>query len=227
MAFSQPDETLSATNEDSLYNQAIDYLKSDIWQFRDAGVALLVQLNDLDTTQIIAILINSLKDEIDSPLSLEGAAGTYFTVSEYLKNKYCLELRKFGSVAKREILKRLVSAEGEFKSRFIILLGFLGDESYRDKIRQIYYDSNDGYLRLFALRGLMSFKDNEDVPLFKDALNDDFQAINNTDVVTRGKSLYIIRMDAAGALGMRGFKLKPDGDNYIIISEPDSGANRK
>jgi hypothetical protein len=188
MAFSQPDETLSATNEDSLYNQAIDYLKSDIWQFRDAGVALLVQLNDLDTTQIIAILINSLKDEIDSPLSLEGAAGTYFTVSEYLKNKYCLELRKFGSVAKREILKRLVSAEGEFKSRFIILLGFLGDESYRDKIRQIYYDSNDGYLRLFA---------------------------------------YIIRMDAAGALGMRGFKLKPDGDNYIIISEPDSGANRK
>lgn len=227
MVFSQSDESHSATREDSLLNQALDNLQSDNWQFRDAGVSILTQIKDLDTSQVIDILINSLRDEIDDPLSFKAATGTYFTVTEYLRNLYCLTLKKYGEAAKRQILKRLDSAEGELKSRFIIILGFLGDKSYRDSIRRIYYDSEDGYLRLFALRSLIHFEDNEDVPLFKKALTDEFQVDDHSDVLTRRKNFYMIRMDAAGALAMRGYKLKPDGDSYIIISEPDSEDNHE
>lgn len=213
---------MAAVNEDSLFQKALDYLKSDDWQTRDAGASILTGLINKDSTEIIAILINALQDEIDNPLSLKGAAGTYTTINEYLKNHYCQELIKLGPVTGREIIKRLDSVKGELKSRLIIILGFLGEKAYRDKIRKIYYDSNDGYLRLFALRGLMMFKDNEDIPLFKDALEDDFQAFNNSDVIPRRKNVYIIRMDAAGALGMRGYKLKAEGHSYIITAEPDS-----
>ncbi len=203
------------------YEEVLDLLGSEDWEEREIGVYRLIELQAIDSAQKVEILINSLRNEIESPSSTEMAVGTYMTINEYLKNQYCLAIKKFGAVAKDAITRRLDSALGELKSRLTILLGFLGEETYHDDIRHIYYTSEDGYLRLFAIRALMSFKDTSDVSVFKDALEDDFQTTNYSDIVGRDKGIYIIRMDAAGALGMMGFELKPDGSSYKITAEPE------
>lgn len=201
--------------------EAIDLLSSANWMERSAGAMRLSELADIDLNQKVEILVNSLRNEIDAPLSMDMAEGSYMTINEYLKNQYCLTIKGLGTSAKETIIKSLNSTSGELKSRLMIILGLLGEKVYKNDIRKIYYSSEDGYLRLFALRALISFGDLEDVPLFKDALNDEFQAYNNSDVVGRNKNIYIIRMDAAGILGMLGYKLKAMGDGYIILSEPE------
>jgi HEAT repeat protein len=210
--------------QDYSLNAVNSLLESNEWPDRAAAVGRLQESDEIDSTTAVNLLITALESEIKNPLSNEHATGTYVSITEFLRNRYCLGLISYGKKAEEIIIPLLNSTSGELHSRLLIVLGHLRNEKYLDDVRRIFRNSPDGYLRLFALRALIKNDKKEDIKLFKDALKDDFKVVSGRDYKTGERRYdYIIRMDAAGALSMRGFKLKPDGDSYIIVSEPESG----
>lgn len=214
----------SGYSQDFSLNAVNSLLESNEWRDRAAAVGRLQESNEIDSTTAVNLLISALESEIKNPLSTEHATGTYVSITEFLRNRYCLGLISYGKKAEEIIIPLLNSISGELHSRLLIVLGHLKNEKYLDDVRGIFRNSPDGYLRLFALRALIKNAKDEDIPLFKQALKDDFQCRTGRNYETGEiEYKYIIRMDAAGALGIRGFKLKPDGDSYIIVSEPEPG----
>jgi hypothetical protein len=184
----------------------------------------LQESNEIDSITAVNLLISALESEIINPLSNEHATKTYFSITEFLRNRYCLGLISYGKKAEEIIIPLIDSTSDELRSRLLIVMGHLKSEKYLDDVKSIFRTSSDGYLRLFALRALIMNERTEDIPLFKQALNDDFKCISGFDPETgEPRFIYIIRMDAAGALGMRGFEMKREGDSYLIVSEPEPG----
>jgi len=210
--------------QDYSLNAVNSLLESIEWRDRAAAVGRLRESNEIDSTTAVNLLITALGSEIKNPLSNEHATGTYVSITEFLRNQYCLGLISYGKKAEEIIIPLLNSTSGELHSRLLMVLGHLKNEEYLDDVRRIFRNSADGYLRLFALRVLIKNEKKEDIELFKDALKDDFKVVSGRNYETGEiEYKYIIRMDAAGGLGIRGFKLKREGDSYIIVSEPEPG----
>jgi len=200
------DDDVTPTQIDSMF------LEPNLYS-RAKASAILARGQVVDISKAIEILILELEKEIENPLSWEYTHGFTVPITEILRYEYCVALINLISKEQRGLLYPYIdSASGEVQKRLIISLGYFGDEDVRSQVRDIYLESDNGFLRYRAMAVISRNTDALDLPIIKLALNDDFECENTID-------REIIQESALTAFRKLGLTVKKQGDKYIIIED--------
>jgi hypothetical protein len=185
------------------------------------AVDLLTNNSHVDTVMATSILINSLKEEFENPTSNQMAVGSYFTITQFIQYQYMVGLQRLGNTSRDSINQRLINTNGAFKERLILTMGLMGDTGVHSLLKPLYHNSTDPFTRYIAILALSGFKDANDIPIFLNAINDEYYVIKSGYVRDTERTRdYIIRAVSACALMDLGYKLKRKGNAYIVILAP-------
>jgi len=190
------------------------------------GVAILGMGNVVDTTSALKMLINVLQEEIKNPSSDAFSYKWLKPETEVIKNECSLAIfNLFLKGPKNKLYEYLDSTTGELHSRIVLILGWLGNMDVRGEVRNIYLSNADPYMRYNAIDVMNRVPDTLDIPILKQALEDDFYVEDRF-----GNKYWLIKGTAAGALINMGFTIERHGENYekwVIVKEPEPGANHE
>ena len=209
----------SKTAENVSANEIKALLVSDNFADRECAAHILGKGVVIDTTEAIQLLINALKNEVDSAISYQNLEHSSLPQTELLKLGYLSSLEALADTGKAIIKKYLESSTGEFRTRLIILMARLGDPVARVEIRNILLNDTDPYLRFDAAGVILDSPSEGDIPALREALKDTFYA----EDISHNR-FYGVRINAANALMKLGFEMKRIGqhlENYEIVREPE------
>lgn len=171
----------------------------------------------LDSISAINELALALRAETDNPISRSIAPTTYVPETEFLKYNYCSTIIRLSNSNTDYINDLLTNASGDYKIYLIMMLGYFQDSTAHHEIGQIYKNSTDPYIRLYAIKALESYKDTLDIPIFTAALYDSLTAYDYID--ESGTPINIwhpINNEAAATLKYMGYDIVKEGDSYIV-----------
>jgi len=180
---------------DSMFVSA-DYMK------RAMAAALAANGKVADTVKCVELLVDALAGELSNPFSDKMASEVSSTITEFLLEQYLYDFRvllyKKGSGLIKPYFQK---SSGDLKTCLILVAGLLGDKDVRDDIRNIYLESDSGFMRSQAIRVMNIFPDINDIPILKKALKDEYYRVDKN-----GNEIRFIQGNARGALLKLGFE---------------------
>lgn len=184
-------------------------LASPDFQAHEIAVDQLTTGLEVDTVDATTILLDALEREVANPTSYAMAARSYLTITGFIQHHHIRGLTRLGHIAVDSIYERFLSARTAMKARYIIALGLMKDSRVHDLLGPLYLESEDPFIRFKAISALRGYKDTLDIPIFVEALKDDYHVIAsgyvNDTVTTRD---YLISTEARLALRELGYKFR-------------------
>ena len=196
-------------------------LNSDKWFERENAALSLVKSHNIEKKQAVDLLLSTLIDEINSPLSIEKLAGSDGNITEVLKNVYCSAICSLGNDIVPYLEEKYYDTKGEYRDWLVVIIGFQQSEKVHSELRTLVIDNKNGWLRLKAIKALKMFHDSIDVDIFKTALADSFVVTRDSHVSNEMRYVYPIRAVAAGALKQFGYEVKRQGYEFIIVKKTE------
>ena len=193
-------------------------LASEDFGAHEIAVDQLTTGMDVDTAAATAILMNALEWEVTNPTSYAMALHSYLTITGFIQSHYIRGLLRMGKTAADSLYDRLQDTPAPLKDRFIVALGLMKDPRVHDLLGPLYYKSEDPFVRFKAVEALRDYRDSLDIPVFIDALKDEYYVIMSgyvKDTVTTRD--YLIRTAARLALKGFGYQFRYEGNEIIPI----------
>jgi len=130
-----------------------------------------------DTLRCLELMVSALQNEINNPIDNGPLWGFGRPFTDVIKDQYVgniLCLLKNGNV---NLLKSYIeNSQGQLRDLLIIIYGYSGGLDMRDKIRDLFNENQDCYLRLLALRVMNEYPDSSDIPNLEKAINDFYRS---------------------------------------------------
>ncbi len=207
----------SSTELERLKNR----VKTGSWIGRAFAAESLAVSSDIKLDERVRIILDAIEQELQNPISKEYISGSTGTKSEMLIRRYLFALRDLGHGVDSLMTVYKYSNNDGIKKSAIMILGFHGDDSVCDGLREIIRNDPDPNMRSLAIRVLGEYKKKEDVPLFLNALRDTFNIKNTSDVYypARPSRIYLVREDAAGVLRGIGYKIIEHPEGWEAVKE--------
>lgn len=193
-------------------------LTSSDFLAHEIAVKELITDSDVDTIAAIAILLNALEIEVTHPTSKARAVNTEYSITDFIQAKYIEGLIRMGNAAADSMLKSLAKTPSPLKDRFVVALGLMKRHEVFRLLGPLYYTSNEPFIRYKAIEALRAYRDTLAIPVFIDALKDDYYVIASgyvKDTVTTRH--YLIKAEARMALKDLGYRFRYEGIESIPI----------
>lgn len=159
--------------------------------------------------------------------------GSYLTKAQYKIRQYIFALEDIGAAAIPFISDALSdTGSGGRREYLTICLCLAGGKKkpsveVKSEITHLAKNSPNGEIRTLAMRILGEWEDKALIPLFKDALNDNYKVAVKTDVVIRPDTYkgrdgyyyydyYPVRDEAFSGLRKLGVKIKREGNKFTV-----------
>jgi len=195
------------------------------WEDRDLAAYTIFSNADLDTIEIISLVIEGIKTEVSDPSSSLMPVGSYLTHSERILRKYIIDLQEIGptwSPVLRDYYSRLT---GDARIWIAIALGCQEDSSVHHILTDIIFSSSDCNMKAMSIKALSTYSDTNDIHTYEKALLDTCSVIINNDVSVDGTTFhemyYPVRAEAITALKRLGCLVRPDSTGGYIFERQE------
>ena len=199
-----------------------DALKSPSWQNRMKAASEAENIKDENSQEIIRTLFISLESEIIHPDSTRMRDGSYIVPSSALKEQYILSIANL-STTDDSLLKIIADSTTILRDWAKIALGLIRPDHYRADLINFIEKTDDGEIRVMAIRALAKAQNKKDAPVFISALKDSYKIFMPIDHDKAGgdflKEIYPARMEAINALTILGYKVKWDSSGGFNVEE--------
>jgi len=198
--------------------------EKSVYRFRSLENLKKIQIEPLKKAEI---LLEGLKYEVEHPLDDNfHPYHNFYTGSEATKLEYVSQLSKLGKSILAILYKWYEKSNGELRDQITFSILVCGDDSYENKLWDIFYNSKNNFTKAKALRSILNRKlfDKRHIPLFKELLSDSFCVRSGSCVVGGGELEYMnyecpIRDISYSALIELGIKVKRNKLEYYIVEE--------
>jgi len=149
---------ISYAADDATDNMFLSYKDNPLPPIRDYPYCLMEVIfgnildDDVTPTQIDSMFLEPNLYSRAKASAILATHGFTVPITEILRYEYCVALINLISKEQRGLLYPYIdSASGEVQKRLIISLGYFGDEDVRSQVRDIYLESDNGFLRYRAM----------------------------------------------------------------------------
>jgi len=157
-----------------------------------------------DTAKCTKLLVDALDDEINNPFPQKLGSDVSARINDFLLGQYLYDIRVLLHTKGPALIEQYIpESTGELRTLLILALGLLGERDMRDSVRNIYSESENGFVRFQAIQVMNIFPDTLDIPVLREALKDEYYAED-----TFGNKTRLIVGTAKGGLIKLGFSIQ-------------------
>jgi HEAT repeat protein len=192
-----------------------DLVRDTSWMVRLTASDAVMQSKNLPEQRRAELLLDALGQEVSTPAAGRPFTGSYLPLSGMLRLRYAHMLEDLGRAAANPARAAMQKETGERREWAAIAWGASGTSDAAPELRRLLRTSNHSDVRMSAAYFLGRLGDRSAVADLKAALSDSATArITTDDTGDRGRILYPVREQAAGALMALGIKVERDGHRF-------------
>lgn len=134
-----------------------------------------------DTSACLELMIFAVQNEINHPIT-DGPQWRFERpLTDVLKDQYIFNILYLLGESNKELIKGYIEeSEDQLKAFLVLTYAAAGATTVREEVRNIYSQSENSYMRLFAVRVMNDYPDTLDIPILKKALKDIYSSEDKT-----------------------------------------------
>lgn len=193
-------------------------LRDPNWRRRLGSVWQLVERDELPVRERVALVVESLRFEMENPTEAPPPEGAYLPVTALVRLDTSRALGRLGA-RDPGTLRDLQGDAGEEAAAWIaVARGQAGDRDVVPELRRLVRESASGPVRMQAAHLLGELGALEAIPDLRAALQDPFAV--TFEQHGRQRTLHPVREQAAGALEELGLEVELEGKGTYRVLQP-------
>jgi HEAT repeat protein len=192
-----------------------ELVRDTSWEVRLDAAAMVLETRELPQPRRAELLLDALGQEISTPASAPPLTGSYLPRTGVHRLHYVHLIEDLGPAAAGPARNAMQKESGARREWATIALGAAGGRDAAPALRQLLRSSSEAAVRMSAAYFLGRLSDRSAIDDLRAALGDSATArIMSDDTGTRGRTLYPVREQAAGALMVLGVKVERNGNTF-------------
>jgi HEAT repeat protein len=192
-----------------------ELVRDTSWEVRLTATDAVAASKHIPEGRRAELVLDALGQEISRPASAPPIAGSYLAPTGVFRLRYVHLIEDIGAAARDPARNAMQRGSGVHREWATIAWGASGAKEAGPALRELLRSSNQADVRMSAAHFLGRLGDRSAIGDLRAALRDPATArVGIDDTGDRGRTIYLVREQAAGALMALGIKVERNGHTF-------------